>query len=149
MRRLFIALLFPILFSACGQPESPLPEEKPMRPGFSAGAIIVGPTAEGHVYAHYEDAADRFPPPRLLFFGSSDSFSKATDALLRSLYSGTGVTVSTFHFDFDSSPGPRLTYKVLVPDSIIVVTSTGAASPLVHPTPADIRRLILSSPGTP
>lgn len=145
MRFAILALLvFPLFLTACGAaPEKP---SKPIERGLSAGAIIVGPTAEGHVYAHYEEAADRFPPPRLLFFGGNDAFSKATDELLQSLYSGTGVNASTFHFDFGTSKGARLTYKVLVPDSIVLVTASGAQPALIHPSAETVRSLVHSSP---
>lgn len=134
-------LIVSLLFTACG--EAPMKPEEPLRSGLGATAIIIGPTPEGHVYAAYGAGADRFPPPRLLFFASDDAFSVATDALIRTLYTGTGVIASTFRLEFKESQGARLTYKVLVPDSIVVVTASGSEPALIHPTSDQIRSLIL------
>ncbi|MEQ1849263.1 MAG: hypothetical protein ABL890_01595 [Candidatus Peribacteraceae bacterium] len=111
--------------------------------GLDAGSIIVGPTTEGHVYAEFGPGADRFPPPRVLFFSGKDPFSDDIQQALLQIYGSGGVTASTFRINFATGTGSRLQYRVLLPGSVVVITHSGATTPLVHPSSDDLRRILL------
>lgn len=138
------ALLFFALFAFTGCGEA-VKERDVVSPGLDAGAIIAGPTTEGHVYAEYGPGADRFPPPRVLFFSSDDPFSATIDTALQQIYGSGGVTASTFRAEFDTATGARLKYRVLVPGSIVIVTESGSTVE-VHPSPENLRQLLLPTP---
>jgi len=139
-RTILTLSIFLVTLSACGKSVSSVPRI-PER-GLDAGAIIVGPTAEGHVYATYGIGADRFPPPRLLFFAGNDIFSRDIDATLRSIYGSGGVVASTFRLEFGSATGARLQYGVLVPSSLVVITASGAEKPILYPTEEHLHILL-------
>lgn len=144
MSRFFLIFSIVLVLGACGTATQ---RERVIERGLDAGAIIEGPTAKGHVYAEYGPGADRFPPPRLLFFASSDPFSADIDEALRSLYENPEITASTFRVPFGHATGAQLQYKVLLPGSIVVITTSGAELPLLHPSVEVLRSLLL--PPTP
>jgi hypothetical protein len=141
MRTHSLLLLGVLVLAACGA--APVRNDARPERGLDAGAIIVGPTNEGHVYAQFGAGADRFPPPRLLFFAGIDPFSQDIDASLRLLYGSGGVTASTFRVDFATATGTRLQYRVLLPGSIVIIHTSGSTVPILHPTLQDLKQILL------
>ena len=147
MRRTFAFVgLTLFVLTGCGEV---FQKDHVLSSGLDGGAIIVGPTTEGHVYAEYGPGADRFPPPRVLFFVGDDPFSQEIDSTLQQIYGSGGVTASTFRAEFDTATGTRLKYRVLVPGSIVIVTESGSTIE-VHPSSGYLRQLLLpASPPSP
>lgn len=105
---------------------------------------IIAQRGTGAVYAFYEDHVDRFHEQHLVFFSSPDDlFSRRTDGVLRSAYASGSALYPAYNNDFSHATGSRLSYGVFVPDTIVLISSTGARLfSIIHPTEQELLSLV-------
>ncbi len=150
-RFVFVALLsLVLLMSGCsGREEVIDPVSNPTAK--SASSVGSGSTlkpASTLEYAEYSEGILDSRRPLVLFLAqNADVFSQRSDRLLKQLYGSGAAKISTYRLDAGTATGMKLTYNVLLPDTFVVVSSSGMiVSSILHPNALELNLLITKSP---
>ena len=140
-----------VCLSGCGGSANPVATE-PTASSSSAQASSLASSGSGsapHVrYETYIDGVLSRDKRSVLFFQQpADPFSQRSDHILRQAYASGSAKISTYRLDSGTASGMKLAYGVLLPDTFVVVSATGAKiTSILHPNVGELRSLITNTP---
>ncbi len=140
-----ISFLGLVLLAGCGRPQSTA--VSPQVPASESGAVssIAALAVPGRpAYTLYNARYVGKGQSSLLFFSqNSDPFSAQSDLNLRKLYASGSAAVSTYRLDFGSETGARFSYGVIVPDTFVLLGSSGERkTSIIHPQEEELKALL-------